>query len=226
MIILTFSLVNRPRDGDGMMVGPAIVELTTSISDVKKVLTTLRKMELYENATELCRVRKDPVDAAKVFEQAATVEAPALTDTETAIQETLQRAAHLPTWALNREDVLQMGVLKPLSVQRITQSGQDAEDVYAWENYFFQLGGGTFVEVGALDGVKFSNALSFERDLGFRGLGIEAEPTSYASHLINRPLSISVNAAVCRNRQRVHFSESIHSCCHGIVEVCERLLDE
>ena len=39
---------------------------------------------------------------------------------------------------------------------------------------------GTFVEIGALDGVLFSNSYVFEKCLGWTGLLIEGNPTNYA----------------------------------------------
>jgi hypothetical protein len=74
----------------------------------------------------------------------------------------------------------------PLSA--LTQShAQDAEDVYAFVHYFFGRGGGSFLEMGALDGVLHSNTVAMERELGWKGVLIEASPNSYARLVVNRP---------------------------------------
>jgi FkbM family methyltransferase len=39
--------------------------------------------------------------------------------------------------------------------------------------------GGVFVEAGAYDGVTFSNTLFFERNLGWRGLCVEPQPSAF-----------------------------------------------
>ena len=58
--------------------------------------------------------------------------------------------------------------------------------------------GGTFVDVGALDGVAMSNSAFFVRQLGWRSLNVEASPESFALLQRNRdgPRDINVHAAV------------------------------
>jgi FkbM family methyltransferase len=53
---------------------------------------------------------------------------------------------------------------------------------------------GVFVEVGAYDGIEQSNSLYFER-LGWRGVLIEAVPTTFERCKRNRPLATVVHAA-------------------------------
>lgn len=45
---------------------------------------------------------------------------------------------------------------------------------------------GTFVEFGALDGILHSSSLYFERELGWTGLLIEANPDAYDKLFVNR----------------------------------------
>lgn len=54
---------------------------------------------------------------------------------------------------------------------------------------------GTFVDIGAYDGVTFSNSLFFEETLGWRGVCIEADPASFAQLQRNRPTAINLNVA-------------------------------
>jgi hypothetical protein len=44
------------------------------------------------------------------------------------------------------------------------------EDRHVYERYFFGRAGGTFIESGALDGVRFSVTHALEKDLGWRGV--------------------------------------------------------
>eukprot|EP00956_Cyclotella_meneghiniana_P015113 scaffold22931_cov50-Cyclotella_meneghiniana.AAC.3 len=57
---------------------------------------------------------------------------------------------------------------------------------------------GIFLEMGALDGIKFSNTLMFEQCLGWNGLLIEANPTSFTKLLENRPCAITIGEAACK----------------------------
>jgi hypothetical protein len=57
-------------------------------------------------------------------------------------------------------------------MQSFSQHGQDA---FVYETFFKNDGGqGFFVDVGAYDGVTFSNSLFFERHLGWSGICIAA----------------------------------------------------
>jgi len=55
---------------------------------------------------------------------------------------------------------------------------QFAEDQHLYSNYFCGKRNGTFVEMGALDGVYMSNTKFFEDHLGWSGALIEASPAS------------------------------------------------
>ncbi len=64
-----------------------------------------------------------------------------------------------------------------------SQCGQDR---YVAEVAFPGKRGGTFVEMGAYDGVTLSNTLALERDLGWTGLCVEPVPDVYARLRANR----------------------------------------
>ncbi len=53
---------------------------------------------------------------------------------------------------------------------------EHGQDRWLAENVFGQRRAGVFVEFGALDGIYHSNTLYFERELGWSGLLIEANP--------------------------------------------------
>lgn len=86
---------------------------------------------------------------------------------------------------------------------------QSQEDRALFEN-LFSPGGvaqlhGIFVEMGALDGVTYSNSLFFEQSLDWRGVLIEADPTQQTALLKNRPLATSFNVAACPRNMSVQF---------------------
>jgi FkbM family methyltransferase len=95
---------------------------------------------------------------------------------------------------------------------------QDKEDQYVVEKYFKGLCDGTYVELGALDGVRFSNSHFFEFGFQWTGVLIEPNPTSFAMLRQNRPNNMLHNFAVCDSSQNVHFIESGDGAVTGILE--------
>lgn len=69
------------------------------------------------------------------------------------------------------------------------------QDVRLNKEMFHDRRGLTFVDVGAFDGVEFSNTLHYERNFGWTGLCIEPHPRHFDALKANRPNSICVNAA-------------------------------
>lgn len=66
--------------------------------------------------------------------------------------------------------------------------------------------GGTYIEMGALDGVLFSNSFVFNSQFGWRGVLIELTPENYARLVQKRKNEIvRVNAAVCNKQQDLHL---------------------
>ena len=63
-------------------------------------------------------------------------------------------------------------------VKRHSKS-QDGEDRYLVDTYFKGLCGGTYLELGALDVVQFSNSHLFEFGFGWSGVLIEPNPKSF-----------------------------------------------
>jgi FkbM family methyltransferase len=70
---------------------------------------------------------------------------------------------------------------------------QCGEDFLAWSLSGFRCDG-IFVEVGAYDGLGFSNSAALEQ-LGWRGLLIEANPSAAEDCRRNRPLATVIHAA-------------------------------
>lgn len=70
---------------------------------------------------------------------------------------------------------------------------QNGEDVVLW-NFFDRKRSGFFVDVGAYDGVGFSNSYFFEA-IGWTGVLVEAVPDLYQAAVAARPHSRVVHAA-------------------------------
>ena len=80
----------------------------------------------------------------------------------------------------------------PLPSAALTYHGQggatdEAEDEFVFSRLFSDNGAspllhnGTFIEIGAHDGIVFSNSLFFERKLGWSGLLVEPSPGSFTA---------------------------------------------
>lgn len=83
--------------------------------------------------------------------------------------------------------------------------GQRGEDCVLWSVFPPDLDNGIFLDVGALDGKRFSNTYSFECE-GWKGICVEAHPYYIPYIQKNRPNSIVVHAAVSdKNKEKVEF---------------------
>eukprot|EP00889_Picochlorum_renovo_P005493 jgi/Picre1/32523/NNA_007869.t1 len=92
------------------------------------------------------------------------------------------------------------------SEYRRFSKSQQGEDVFLW-NYFGDMCGGSYIELGAIDGVVLSNSFIFNKALGWSGILVEASPVNAANLMNNRPDDICVNAAVCNITGVVHYVE-------------------
>lgn len=79
------------------------------------------------------------------------------------------------------------------------------EDKHIHMNYFPSYRRGTFLEMGAHDGVKYSNTKFFEDDLDWSGVLIEPNPTSFSKLRNNRPRSLCYQLAVSSTEGGVEF---------------------
>jgi FkbM family methyltransferase len=73
---------------------------------------------------------------------------------------------------------------------------EHGQDRWLEENIFRGKRGGVFVEFGALDGCDGSNTLFFERECGWDGLLIEANPRAFASLLDSDRRATKLLAAI------------------------------
>ena len=72
---------------------------------------------------------------------------------------------------------------------------QDKQDIFV-DNYFKNMTNGTFFEVGAADGVTFSNSLFFERERHWTGVLIEANKDLYTSLVSVHRKSYTINSCL------------------------------
>lgn len=83
--------------------------------------------------------------------------------------------------------------------------GQCGEDVHIHAKYFPTLRNGVFLEMGAFDGVIYSNTKFFEDSLGWSGVLIEPHPRAFGSLRMNRPKCKLYNFAISETSGDVEF---------------------
>lgn len=71
-----------------------------------------------------------------------------------------------------------------------TYYSQYQQDRILNEFIFRNARAGAFLDIGAYDGVLFSNTCFFERDLGWRGICVEPTPHIFAQLRKNRALHL------------------------------------
>ena len=96
-----------------------------------------------------------------------------------------------------------------ITINKPRYYSQCQEDRALFETYFSSpvICQGVYLEIGALDGVKYSNTKFFEDQLGWTGVLIEAQPENAEKLKQNRPKSIVIQEAVCSEEEKfVKFS--------------------
>ena len=81
---------------------------------------------------------------------------------------------------------------------------QQNEDVILWKKYL-NYRNGFFIELGAMDGVVYSNTKFFEDDMGWTGILLEPEPVQFKRLKVNRPNCITLDYAVSETDGEVLF---------------------
>lgn len=81
---------------------------------------------------------------------------------------------------------------------------QWGQDRFVYERYFTDKRNGVFIDIGAHDGIDKSNTLFFEREMGWTGVCLEANPTVYDRLTKNR-LCRCENVAVFNQTGTVPF---------------------
>jgi len=92
----------------------------------------------------------------------------------------------------------------PVEIPSEHYKSQDKEDEKLMQ-WFGTLCGGTYIELGGLDGVKFSNSYVFNKALGWKGVLIELREHNYKKLVVNRPDEIAaIKAGVCSQTETLH----------------------
>jgi FkbM family methyltransferase len=96
---------------------------------------------------------------------------------------------------------------------------QCQEDVFLNENIFRNKKNGIYIELGALDGVLFSNTKFFEDSLNWTGILIEPHPDNFILLQQNRPNNFLFNNLVSCYEEQLefrYFVKSMHSAVSGV----------
>lgn len=102
---------------------------------------------------------------------------------------------------------------KPLNNKTLFK-GQEGEDVYVYNHFFnpevrytSRYETNYFVELGALDGIRFSNSYYFEKELSWGGVLIEGETLNYVKLEENRMGEevVTVHAGICKDPTILHL---------------------
>jgi len=97
----------------------------------------------------------------------------------------------------------------------MSQSKEDRK-LMAW---FGGLCGGTYIEMGALNGKRYSNSYAFNNGMDWKGLLIEGSPKSYEELKVNRPNELfTVHAGVCGEEMMLHYVDNVDAAVRGFVE--------
>lgn len=83
---------------------------------------------------------------------------------------------------------------------------QYKQDEYIYNTFFQNKKDGFFLEIGADDGLRFSNCAFFEKTLKWKGISIEARESAYQKLIKNRSC-ICVNAVLSDTKKIAEFME-------------------
>jgi FkbM family methyltransferase len=98
---------------------------------------------------------------------------------------------------------------------------QWGQDIYFEKNVFKGFKNGTFMDIGAHDGISLNNTLYFEKKHNWIGINIEPIKEVYDKLIVNRPYSINLNIACSENEGTFEFINTI-----GYAEMLSGLKDD
>ena len=100
---------------------------------------------------------------------------------------------------------------------------QDGQDKYLIEKIFNFKRDGFFIDIGAHDGVSFSNTYTLEKDLDWKGICVEPNPEIYKLLSVNRN-SINLNCCIANFEKEVEFVsvEGYGSMLSGILDFFDK----
>jgi FkbM family methyltransferase len=99
----------------------------------------------------------------------------------------------------------------PEGLPRLGCTMSQGEEQFAYYAFFgggteAPVRGGTFLELGANNGIHATNTRALERCLGWRGVLAEGHPALFAQLRKNRPHSLSLGMAVCPTHTTANFT--------------------
>lgn len=103
----------------------------------------------------------------------------------------------------------------PVDIDAIAADGalksQDKEDYCLLKHYFPGVCEGRYLEIGAGDGIEYSNSWVFYNSNDWKGVNVELNPDSYDELVRNRRNDIAnIQAAVCSDtEQPVHYAHGV-----------------
>jgi FkbM family methyltransferase len=96
---------------------------------------------------------------------------------------------------------------------------QYGQDEYVYNNFFKSVTNGIFVEIGADDGITFSNTYYLEKNLGWTGLCIEPRENSFKKIIKNRKCTcLKIGIAKKTGIQKFLSIEGYSQMLSGILE--------
>jgi FkbM family methyltransferase len=101
---------------------------------------------------------------------------------------------------------------------------QCQEDEYLNLKYFKNNKNGVYIELGALDGVLYSNTKFFEDSLNWKGILIEPHPEKFKLLQINRPNNYLFNNLVSCHKEPLEFRYFVNQ--HAAVSGVENTLSQ
>lgn len=94
---------------------------------------------------------------------------------------------------------------------------QNMEDYFLYRNFLNKkINDGVYIELGAMDGITFSNTLFFEKFLGYKGLLIEPAYNQFSQLKINRKNNFVENYAISNSKGVKKFIGN--NACGGLLE--------
>ena len=105
---------------------------------------------------------------------------------------------------------------------------QCSEDKIMYEKYIknIKIDNPIYLEMGAMDGLYYSNTLFFEKELGWTGILIEPHPINYKNLEKNRPNNKLFNCVVSNEIEDVEFIYYDTMCLSGVAGVKNTLKEE
>lgn len=85
---------------------------------------------------------------------------------------------------------------------------------------------GIFVEVGAFDGITYSNTKAFEESLDWKGLLIEPSPASFQKLTTNRPNTINVSTAISKENDEFLEFTGDNCAVAGLTNILEKCVQD